>query len=85
METKYYDTASPDVQRRFVKHLRAKLCPLTTWTPVPNRAYGLDYWSNRINAWEDFPDVRGNHQRLARRCLGPVPARTGDGIPGVAV
>ena len=19
----------------------------------------LDYWSNRINAWEDFPDVRG--------------------------
>ena len=24
-----------------------------------NRAFGLDYWSNRINAWEDFPDVRG--------------------------
>ena len=24
-----------------------------------NAAYGLDYWSNRINAWEDFPDVRG--------------------------
>lgn len=19
----------------------------------------MDYWSNRINAWEDFPDVRG--------------------------
>lgn len=24
-----------------------------------NQAFGLDYWSNRINAWEDFPDVRG--------------------------
>lgn len=24
-----------------------------------NHAYGLDYWSNRINAWEDFPDIRG--------------------------
>ena len=24
-----------------------------------NRAFGLDYWSNRVNAWEDFPDVRG--------------------------
>lgn len=24
-----------------------------------NYAFGLDYWSNRINSWEDFPDVRG--------------------------
>jgi len=24
-----------------------------------NQAFGLDYWSNRINSWEDFPDVRG--------------------------
>ena len=24
-----------------------------------NAEFGLDYWSNRINAWEDFPDVRG--------------------------
>ena len=24
-----------------------------------NHEFGLDYWSNRINAWEDFPDVRG--------------------------
>ena len=24
-----------------------------------NREFGLDYWSNRINTWEDFPDVRG--------------------------
>lgn len=24
-----------------------------------NQAFGLDYWSNRVNSWEDFPDVRG--------------------------
>lgn len=24
-----------------------------------NQEFGLDYWSNRIPSWEDFPDVRG--------------------------
>lgn len=24
-----------------------------------NKAFGLDYWSNRVNAWEDFPSVDG--------------------------
>ena len=24
-----------------------------------NRAFGFDYWSNRVDAWEDLPDVRG--------------------------
>ncbi len=24
-----------------------------------NYEFGFDYWSNRINTWEDFPDVRG--------------------------
>ncbi|MCS6734232.1 beta-galactosidase, partial [Proteus terrae] len=24
-----------------------------------NQAFGLSYWSNRINAWEDFPSVNG--------------------------
>lgn len=24
-----------------------------------NAEFGLDYWSNRVNEWEDFPDVRG--------------------------
>ena len=24
-----------------------------------NHEFGLDYWSNRINAWKIFPDVRG--------------------------
>ena len=24
-----------------------------------NKDFGLDYWSNRVPSWEDFPDVRG--------------------------
>lgn len=55
-ETEFYDTASPNVQRRFVKHLRSLF---NDDLDALNHAYGLDYWSNRINAWEDFPDVRG--------------------------
>jgi beta-galactosidase len=26
---------------------------------VLNKEFGLDYWSNRINRWEDFPSVNG--------------------------
>ena len=55
-ETKYYDSASRDVQRAFVKYLREQF---HDDLDVLNRTFGLDYWSNRINAWEDFPDVRG--------------------------
>ena len=55
-ETKYFDTASLDVQRRFVKHLRRLF---NGDLDALNAAYGLDYWSNRVDAWEDFPDVRG--------------------------
>ena len=55
-ETKYYDVASHDVQRAFVRHLRELFADDLD---ALNRAYGLDYWSNRVDAWEDFPDVRG--------------------------
>ncbi|WP_454051208.1 beta-galactosidase [Cellulomonas sp. Marseille-Q8402] len=55
-ETKYYDAASRDVQRAFVKYLRAEF---HDDLDAMNRAFGLDYWSNRVDAWEDFPDVRG--------------------------
>ena len=27
---------------------------------VLNKEFGLDYWSNRINRWEDFPSVNGS-------------------------
>lgn len=55
-ETKYYGTAGHNVQEQFVKYLREKF---DDDLEAMNAAFGLDYWSNRINAWEDFPDVRG--------------------------
>lgn len=55
-ETKHYGTAGKNVQERFVKYLREKF---QDDLDALNAAFGLDYWSNRINAWEDFPDVRG--------------------------
>lgn len=53
-ETKHYNTAGKNVQIQFRKHLKKKFKSLKEL----NEAFGLDYWSNRINAWEDFPDVR---------------------------
>ena len=55
-ETKYYGTAGKNVQEKFVKYLRTKF---RNDLDAMNHEFGLDYWSNRINAWEDFPDVRG--------------------------
>lgn len=55
-ETKYYRTAGKNVQEKFVKYLRKKF---NNDLDAMNYEFGLDYWSNRINAWEDFPDVRG--------------------------
>ena len=55
-ETKYYDTAGPNVQAAFVEYLKEKF---NGSTDAMNAAFGLDYWSNRVDNWEDFPDVRG--------------------------
>ena len=55
-ETKYYDTVGPNVQKAFVRCLRDEF---HDDIEAMNREFGLDYWSNRINRWEDFPDVRG--------------------------
>lgn len=55
-ETKYYGTAGKNVQEQFVKYIREKF---HDDLDALNYEFGLDYWSNRINAWEDFPDVRG--------------------------
>lgn len=55
-ETKYYGTAGKNVQLGFVKYLREKF---HNDLDAMNHEFGLDYWSNRINTWEDFPDVRG--------------------------
>ena len=55
-ETKYYGTAGKGVQEAFVQYLRREF---QDDLDAMNAQFGLDYWSNRINAWEDFPDVRG--------------------------
>lgn len=54
-ETKYYGTAGNNVQRMFVRYLRDKFGT----TDALNAEFGFDYWSNRVDAWEDVPDVRG--------------------------
>jgi beta-galactosidase len=55
-ETKHYQTAGPAVQALFVKYVRERFSSLEAL----NQAFGLDYWSNRINAWEDFPSTVGS-------------------------
>ena len=55
-ETKAYDTCSTYAQAKFVDYLKEIF---HNDLDEMNHAFGLDYWSNRINAWEDFPDIRG--------------------------
>ena len=55
-ETKYYGVAGKNVQEGFIDYLKDKF---DGDLEKMNAAYGFDYWSNRVNAWEDFPDVRG--------------------------
>lgn len=54
-ETKHYNTSGSNVQLLFVKYMREKFETLENI----NKCFGLDYWSNRINSWEDFPSVEG--------------------------
>lgn len=53
-ETKYYDSVSPDMQQLFVEYLRNLF---HDDLDSLNSTFGLDYWSNRINGWEQFPDI----------------------------
>ena len=54
-ETHHYDTCGPRVQQMFVDYLKNQYPDIQTF----NQEFGLDYWSNRIDNWDDFPDVRG--------------------------
>ena len=54
-ETKHYDTAGPKVQARFVEYLKKKF---HGDIEEMNRRFGLNYWSNAVHDWADFPDVR---------------------------
>ena len=61
-ETKSYDTCTPYAQAKFVEYIKEKFPNIEDF----NQEFGFDYWSNRINTWEDFPDVRGTiNQSLA--------------------
>lgn len=55
-ETKAYGTSGPNVQKLFVDYMKDKYKSLDTI----NKVFGLDYWSNRINNWDDFPSVNGS-------------------------
>ncbi len=54
-ETKPYDACSVYAQQMFVEMLKKKFPDIEEF----NREFGLDYWSNRVNNWDDFPDIRG--------------------------
>jgi len=56
-ETKAYGTSGPNVQAAFVAHIRQLF---HGDLDALNTAWGLNYWSNRINRWEDFPSTNGS-------------------------
>lgn len=55
-ETKHYDSYSPDMQALFAQSLRTRF---HDDFDALNQAFGLNYWSNAIHSWADFPDMRG--------------------------
>ncbi|KAB7895313.1 beta-galactosidase [Rouxiella sp. S1S-2] len=50
-ETKHYDNVGPVMQQKFVESLRQRYPNIDQL----NKDFGLDYWSNRMDNWEDFP------------------------------
>jgi beta-galactosidase len=54
-ETRAAGAASKNTQKLFIKKLREKYPDIQEF----NREFGLDYWSNRVDDWGDFPDIRG--------------------------
>ncbi|MBR1472196.1 MAG: beta-galactosidase [Lachnospiraceae bacterium] len=54
-ETRSAGAAAPETQTLFVEWLKKQYPDINAF----NHAFGLDYWSNRIAKWEDFPDIRG--------------------------
>ena len=55
-ETKAYGTSGANVQAAFVAAMQQRF---HGDLDALNAAFGLNYWSNRINRWEDFPSVNG--------------------------
>jgi len=55
-ETKHYHTCGHNVQHQFIRYLRNTFGT----TEAMNRAFGFNYWSNRVDSWENVPDVTGS-------------------------
>ena len=53
-ETHPYDTCGPRAQAMFVEYLKEKFTDIEAF----NHEFGLDYWSNRVDNWDNFPDIR---------------------------
>lgn len=72
-ETRSAGAASPATQALFLSKLREKYPDIEKF----NHEFGLDYWSNRIADWDDFPDIRGTingslsaaYKRFLRNCI----------------
>jgi len=54
-ETKHYGTEGENVQIRFVKYLKEQFKS----PEEMNQAFGLNYWSNSVFAWEDMSSTIG--------------------------
>ncbi len=55
-ETKSYHVSGSNAQQLFVGYMQNKFSSLDSL----NKAFGLDYWSNRINSWSEFPSTDGS-------------------------
>lgn len=63
-ETKHYGNYGKYAQELFVRHLKEKFVT----TKALNQAFYLNYWSNAVHDWEDFPDIRGCCNAGLRSC-----------------
>lgn len=54
-ETKHYDNVGEAIQCAFKQSLKKRYPDIRQL----NDAFGLEYWSNRINSWDDFPPIHG--------------------------
>lgn len=55
-EAKAHGTSGPNVQAAFVRWMQQRHPDLNEM----NKEFGLDYWSNRVNDWADFPSTNGS-------------------------
>ena len=54
-ETRSGNGYSPENQKLFIEEMKKKYPDINKF----NDEFGLNYWSNRIESWDDMPDIRG--------------------------